>query len=150
MTENFEEKPRIFIDKRGNWYQDGIKITHKWTYLANNNNLDIDSDGRFFVDEGRGKMYVEVEDTPFVIKMVDKVNNHFRIILNDQTEEKLEFGNLYFDVNNVPYTKVKNGRFKARFLSPAYYELMKYAEFDNNDFFILENGEKHKIKKITN
>ena len=40
--------PRIFIDSRGRWFQDGIRITHRWTYLENNKNLDVDENGRFF------------------------------------------------------------------------------------------------------
>ena len=140
-----ELKPRIFIDKRGNWFQDGIKITHRWTYLENNKNLDIDGDGRFFVDEGFGRVYVEVEDTPFVIKMIDKKDSKFFLKINDETVEELNFKNLWFSKENIPYTKVKNNKYDARFLRPAYYELMKYAEQEGNEFFINSDGEKIKI-----
>ena len=71
------EDPKIFIDKQGNWFQDGIKITHKWTYLANNRNLHMDKEGNFYIDEGWKKVHVEVEDTPFVVKMVDKKGMDF-------------------------------------------------------------------------
>ena len=141
-----ETKPRIFIDKRGNWFQDGIKITHRWTYLENNKNLDIDSDGRFYVDEGFGKGYVEVEDTPFVIRMIDRKDGKFYLIINDETVEELDLSNLWFSTENVPYTKVKNNKYDARFLRPAYYELMKYTVQEGDDFYISSNGDKIKIR----
>jgi hypothetical protein len=82
------KKPRIFIDKKGNWFQDGIKITHHWTYLENNRNLDNDKDGRFFVDDGYGRVYVEVEDTPFVVKMVNKIKGKLKTSLTPRLKTK--------------------------------------------------------------
>ncbi|MGI9553521.1 MAG: DUF2946 family protein [Thermodesulfobacteriota bacterium] len=139
-----DNKPRIFIDKRGNWFQDGLKITHRWTYLENNKNLDMDEEGNYFVDDGFGRIYVEVEDTPFVIKMVDKKNEGFFLRLNDETVEHFKLENIWINDENIPYTKVKKNRFVARFLRPAYYELMKYAEQDGDDFFF--NSAEKRIK----
>ena len=144
-----KNKPRIFIDKRGNWFQDGLKITHRWTYLENNKNLDIDEEGRFFVDEGLGRVYVEVEDTPFVIRMIDKKDNCFYLILNDETVEEFNLENIWFNNENVPYTKVKNNKYDARFLRPAYYELMKHAEQEGDEFYFNSAGKKIKIDSIT-
>lgn len=142
------EDPKIFIDKQGNWFQDGIKITHKWTYLANNRNLHMDKDGNFYIDEGWKKVYIEVEDTPFVVKMVDKKGDGFYAILNDQTVEKINFDNMWISSENVPYIKVKNNKFKARFLRPAYYELAKYTVQDGDDFSLIINDKKIKIPQI--
>lgn len=144
MTDQ-NKKYRIYIDNRGNWYQDGIKITHRWTYLENNRNLDIDEDGDYFIDEGMGKIYVEVEDTPFVVRMVDRENGGFRIILNDETEEHLDIDNLYLNEENIPYTKVKNNRFKARFMRPAYYELAKHAVEESDGFYLVSGEKKFRI-----
>jgi len=130
------KKPRIFIDKRGNWFQDGIKITHHWTYLENNRNLNKDKDGRFFVDEGYGKIYVEVEDTPFVVKMVNKNEGKLYAVLNDETVEELNPDNIKICAENIPYTTVKDNRFKARFSSQAYYEFAKYIIQQDDEFFI--------------
>lgn len=138
---------RIYIDNRGNWYQDGILISHRWTYLENNRNLDIDSNGEYFIDEGMGKMYVEVEDTPFVVKMVDFKNDRIHLILNDETTELLDVNDLFLNEHNIPYTHVKNGKFKARLLRPAYYELMKMAVEEEDGFYIVNQGEKFRILK---
>jgi len=130
------KKPRIFIDKKGNWFHDGIKITHHWTYLENNRNLDNDKDGRFFVDDGYGRVYVEVEDTPFVVKMVNKIKGKLYAVLNDETVEELNPYNIKICTENIPYTTVKDERFKARFLSQAYYEFAKYIIQQDDEFYI--------------
>ena len=130
------KKPRIFIDKKGNWYQDGLKITHRWTYLENNKNLDIDDNGNFFVDEGFGKVYVEVEDTPFVVKMVNKKDGKYFAVLNDETIEELIPKHITICSKNVPYTLVKNKKFKARFTTQAYYEFAKNIIHKGDSFYI--------------
>lgn len=133
---SFDKKPRIFIDKNGNWYQDGLRITHHWTYLENNKNLDIDEEGLFFVDEGYGRVYAEVEDTPFVVKMVSIKGGRYFAVLNDETVEDLNPEQLIICSENVPYTMVKNGKFKARFTSQAYYEFAKYIVHKEDGFYI--------------
>ncbi|MCC6712399.1 MAG: DUF1285 domain-containing protein [Candidatus Dadabacteria bacterium] len=137
---------RFLIDKEGNWYQDGIRVRHRLTYLYNQKLLDRDEEGRYFVDEGTGRLYVEVEDTPFVVRMADFRGGDFYVRLNDETEEKLDLENLRIDDRNVPYIKVKGGKFDARFSRPAYYELMKHAEETGLEYFIEERGVKHLIK----
>ncbi|MEE8136670.1 MAG: hypothetical protein V3T52_05815 [Thermodesulfobacteriota bacterium] len=142
-------KPRFYIDKRGNWFQDGIKIKHRLTYLYNNKLLSRDDEGRYYLDEGSGKLYIEVEDTPFVVKMVDKKGDDFYIILNDETVEKLDLNTININHENIPYAKIKNRKFEARFLRPAYYEFMKYLKKEDDNYFIMSKGGKHVLKKIT-
>lgn len=141
------KKARIFIDKYGNWFQDGIQIVHKWTYLYNNNLLDIDEDGRFYIDEGRGRVYAEIEDTPFVVKNIDINGNTITLILNDESTETLDSDTLYLNSENIPYVKVKSGRFDARFSRAAYYELMKVLECSDDRFYLVIGSEKLDIKQ---
>lgn len=129
-------KPRIFIDKEGNWFQDGIPVLHRWTYLYNNKLLRRDEKGRYYIDEGRGRIYARVEDTPFVVKMIDKRKGRLYLILNDGTEEKLDFRTLRLNDQNIPYTKVKGGEFDARFTRPAYYEITKYLKQEGGKFYL--------------
>lgn len=134
------EEPRIFIDSRGRWFHDGVRITHRWTYLENNKNLDVDEGGRFFVQEGGSRVYVECEDTPFVVTMVAKTEDGFSIRLNDESLEKLDITTLSIAEQNIPYVRVKNGKFEARLLSAAYYELMRYAGKDEKGFYLESGG----------
>ncbi len=139
-------EPRIFIDSRGRWFQDGIRITHRWTYLENNRNLDKDARGRLFVREGDIRVYVECEDTPFVVTMVSGTENGFLLRLNDETEEKLDFSTLRIAGENIPYVTVKDGKFTARLLRSAYYELMKYAGVDKKGVYLETGGEKNYVE----
>lgn len=143
MAEQSNDEPRIIIDNRGNWFQDGIKIEHRLTYLYNNKLLDIDNEGRFYIDDGMCRMYVRVEDTPFVVKMLRKEGENYYLILNDETEEKLDLSNLRINEEHIPYTKVKEGKFDARFTRPAYYELMKHAVQEGDRFYIESKGQRH-------
>ncbi len=139
-------QPRIFIDKEGNWYQDGIPILHRWTYLYNNKLLKRDEQGRYYIDEGRGRVYAQVEDTPYVVKMIDKRADGFYLILNDETEEKLDFNALWMNEENVPYTEVKKGEFEARFSRPAYYEITKHLRQKGDKFYIELDGTEYSLK----
>ncbi len=139
------EKPRIFIDRRGRWFQDGVRITHRWTYLENNRNLDADGDGRLFVDEGAGRVYVECEDAPFVVTTVDRGKDGFFLRLNDESVEELDFATLTFSGENVPYAMVRGKKFRARFSRPAYYEFMKHARRDGKGFYFESRGERHYV-----
>jgi len=140
-------KPRFFIDKEGNWFQDGIPVLHRWTYLHNNKLLSRDEEGRYYVDEGSGRLYVKVEDTPFVVKMVDMREDGFYAILNDETEERLDLDKLWMNEENVAYTKVKKDQYEARLLRPAYYELTKHLIEEGDNFYIQVKGIKHRIKR---
>lgn len=139
---------RFLIDKNGNWFQDGIKIQHRHTYLYNNKLLKRGDDGVYFLDEGSGKLFIKVEDTPFVVKMVDKKDEDYYLTLNDETREKLDLRTLRINDDNIPYAKVKNGEFDARFTRPAYYEFMKDLRKDGQNYYINSDGKEHMLKRI--
>ncbi len=140
--------PRIYIDRDCNWFQDGMPILHKRTYLYNNKLLQQDEQGRFFIDEGRGKVYVQVEDAPFIIKDIEKQNEDIYITLNDESTEVLSYENLFINEHNIPYTKVRNGMFNARFSRPAYYRLAELLVNKGNKYFLLAGDKEYFIKQI--
>jgi hypothetical protein len=51
----------------------------------------------------------------------------FELVLNDETREALDPSTLRVGADHVLYARVKDGRHDARFLRPAYYELMRHA-----------------------
>ncbi len=140
------KEPRIFIDSRGRWFHDGVRITHRWTYLENNKNLDVDADGRLFVEEQGSRVYIECEDTPFVITMIYRTESGFSIRLNDESREELDLETLTIAEQNIPYVRIKNGKFTARLLRPAYYEFMKYADRDEKGFYVELDGKRHYLQ----
>lgn len=139
-------KARIFIDKEGNWYQDGYPVLHRRTYLYNNNLLRKDENGRFYIDEGRGRVYAEVEDTPFVVKDISVNDEGLPIVtLNDETIEIMNLSSLVIK-NNIPYVSVKNNQFSARFNRPSYYRLADLIKKDKGKYYIETKGQKNYIK----
>jgi len=137
--------------KDGIWYHEGTEITHVGICSALNNSLTKDDNGRYRVSIGEEWSYVDIEDTPFVVRELSffKDPPRFMIFLNDSTKEELNLGSLWIGGENVIYCMVKDGAYETRFLRPAYYELAKYIEHDKNRdvFFISLNGEKYYIRK---
>lgn len=135
--------PRIFIDKKGRWFQDGVPITHKWTYLENNRNLRRMSDGSFKVVEGDVQIPVDVEDTPFVIVSAELTDGGIAAGINDETSEVLTPETpLRVNSDNVPYARIKEGGFWARFLSGAYYAIASDAKPMPGGGFVVERAGK--------
>jgi hypothetical protein len=86
-----------------------------------------------------------VEDTPYVVTRIERQTDAagqdlFLICLSDGTREQLCLETLYLAGDNVPYCRVKNGRFPARFLRPPYYDLAGFIEQEGERFFIPHNG----------
>jgi len=116
--------------------------------------LKIDECGRYLIELGPERCYLEVEDTAFVVMAVYKTHNakngreQLEILLNDEYAEILDANSLHRGNDNVLYCRVKQGLFDARFTRKSYYQLAEFIEqSDNSDsFFISLNGDKYFIK----
>ncbi|HBI48005.1 MAG TPA: hypothetical protein DDX93_04730, partial [Smithella sp.] len=115
--------------------------------------LKIDECGKYLIELGVERCYLDVEDTAFVVETVYKTKlscdsrEQIEILLNDDSCEKLEMNSLYTGKGNILYCRVKEGRFIARFSRKSYYQLAEFIEQSENgaDFFINLNGEKYII-----
>ena len=135
----------IFIDKDGRWYHEGIEITHERLYLYLNECLDIDGEGGYSLKTGGNIYRIEVEDAPFVVKKIRYEEENFILTLNGNKEESLDLNSLNIR-NNIPYCRVKNGRFIARFLRQSYLQLSKYIIEDEYGYYIPVNRDRYRIK----
>ena len=129
---------RFYVDKNCNWFQDTKPITHKGICNFNYQNLHSDKDGDFYMKECKLKVYVKFEDQPFLVKSVDIVDiekNKILIFLNDTTRETLNVKSLFFK-DNIPYCKVKEKKFMAKFARPALFQLSKAITIKNGNFYI--------------
>jgi hypothetical protein len=141
----------IKIDKEGRWFFQGEEITHRKTYLLYCRSLTRDDAGRIVLRVGREECPVEVEDAPFVVMTLEFVSpgpggeEEVWITLNDETREKLAPETLRIGPGNIPYCKVRNGLFEARFSRNAYQLLVPHIRLDEkkNRFFLLLNGKKY-------
>ena len=148
--ENYEIK----IDKDGIWYYNGAHMFRKEILNVFFQNLRIDECGKYLIELGTERCYLDVEDTAFVVVAVYKTKltsngmEQIDILLNDDSCEKLEMNSIYTGRDNVLYCQVKEGKFTARFSRKSYYQIAEFIELSENgvDYFINLNSEKYFIK----
>jgi hypothetical protein len=136
----------IRLDKEGRWYHEGVEITHKLTADLFSRSVEKDPAGGYRLVVGPEWSPIEVEDTPFMVRRVEIEADRAVIRLNDGTEEELEAATLRVGGENVLYCKVKNGEFPARFLRPAYYQLMQALEETKNGYAVKIGNKLYSIK----
>jgi hypothetical protein len=145
--------PPIKIDKEGRWFYEGEEITHRKTYLLYCRSLTRDDAGRVVLRVGREECPVEVEDVPFVVTTIEFViagpagEEEMWVTLNDETREKLTPETLRIGPENIPYCRVRNGIFEARFSRNAYQLLLPHIHPDEreNRFFLSLNEKKYPL-----
>jgi len=146
----------IFIDKEGRWFHKGAEMLHREFIRLFYEHMEMDASGRCVISWGGDRCYVDLEDTPFVIRGVRfelrEMEGLSRVILylNDDTREALAAETLYIGADNVLYATVKQGAFPARFLRPAYYQLAQYVQEENGTYVLPLNGRKYVIRPQSN
>ncbi|MBI3591405.1 MAG: hypothetical protein HY094_08540 [Candidatus Melainabacteria bacterium] len=117
----------IKVDLEGNLYYQGEKFTHD-KIIEFFKKLDFERvDDKTYQLKWQNnntsqKINIVPEDTLFVVKDVVKDSNEIKLVLNDETMEKLDTNTLDFQ-GNIPYALVKRGRIKARFNRHAAFKL---------------------------
>lgn len=117
----------------GCWYYRGAEIVHRDIVELFYEHLEKDEHGRYVIHWQGQRCYIEVEDTPFVvweISVAEDENHTAGILLqlSDGKREKMDPGSFWIGPGNVPYCRVRNGAFVARFSRKAYYQLVRHVE----------------------
>jgi len=119
---------QITFGKDGRWYCDGEVIPNKAICRLYARAMTVGADGVARLELGEDKASVVVEDTPWVVVQVEgDPTRGFTVCLNDETREPLDPATLRASADHVLYCRIRGGRHEARFLRPAYYELMRHA-----------------------
>ena len=139
----FDHQGTIFLDKEGRWFHDGVEITHLRTVELFSRSVCPDPAGGYRLQIGREWARIEVEDTPLMVREVAFRGERVELGLNDHSREFLDPATLRVGRENVLYCRVKTGRFPARFLRPAYYQLTSRIEQDQDGYFLQVDGRKH-------
>jgi uncharacterized protein len=146
----------FWIDREGTWYYRGMEISRRDIVTLFYRHLRMDPSGRYFIELGRQRCRVEAEDTAYVVRAVyrDKgeAEDRINLLLSDDSVEELNPETLRIGNNNVPYCRVKNGDFDARFLTSSYYQLAEHIGHDAglNEYFLCLNGRRHCIPGVKN
>ncbi|MEN6317221.1 MAG: DUF1285 domain-containing protein [Syntrophaceae bacterium] len=137
----------IKIDKEGVWYYKGKEIIRKEIVNFFYQNLKKDEAGRYIIELKEDCCYLDVEDTPFVVKAVyrsvtENSNEEcINLLLSDQSLVNLDPSTLTVGNDNVLYCSIKNNAFIARFSRASYYQITNFMEYDSiqDKYFILIN-----------
>ena len=153
MTANDDIPPcLIFIDKEGRWFHNGVEMIHLETIRLFYQHMSLDPLGRYIITLEGERCYVEVEDTPFIVRrarfMGSEKTDRSRYILSlsDGTEENLSPDTLAVGVDHVLYCRVKDQAFPARFDRAAYYQLAQHIEEKEGIYFLPLNGKDYLIR----
>jgi hypothetical protein len=119
--------PRLRIDRDGAWYHEDAEVTHAGILANLREGLRLDERG-YFLQIGPARVPVEVEDAPFVVERVERDGDGLTATLNDLTREPLALDTLRVDERGIPRSRVKAGRFVARFSRAATYQLLQHVE----------------------
>jgi uncharacterized protein len=143
----------IRIDKEGVWYYKGNEIFRDEIVKFFYQNLKKDEAGRYLIELENDCCYLEVEDTPYVVKAIYKCTLEsaneecIHLLLSDQSTEKLNCDSLWAGRDNVLYCSVKKGAFSARFSRASYYQIAAFIECSDcgSEYFIPLNGKRFGI-----
>jgi hypothetical protein len=130
---------QIILTKNGVWLSNGEEITHGGTVRAFSRNVFRCTDG-YEIRLGTEHKTIHVEDTIYFVTGLDgSAEIGFNLILNDGRTVELDPKTLQYkpgrltarvaDPNNETIEE-------AKFLSNAYYELLKYVEHEKDGFCI--------------
>ena len=139
---------RISFRGDGRWYSDDEPINNGRIAKLFSRCLRQTDDGRWQIAMADERAFVEIHDTPWVVTGVGgNGRDGFTIRLNDDSEERLDPATLSVGAGNVLYTRVKAGRYPARFLRPAYYQLAPAIAERDGRFLLETAGGAHEIRR---
>ena len=147
----------IRIDKEGVWYYKGNEIFRDEIVKYFYQNLKKDEAGRYLIELDDECCFLEVEDTPFIVRAVYRCTAEedneecIHLLLSDQSIEKLNPDSLWAGKDNVLYCSIKNNGFVARFSRASYYQIADFIEYDDCDdeFYISLNGRHFSIAIVS-
>jgi hypothetical protein len=148
-----EEIPPCFIriDKDGRWYHHDAEMIHRPFIRLFYQNLRRDEEGRYIIEWNGERCFLEVEDTPFVVRTIyherDAAGHgRFMLALTDDSFEPLAPETLFVGKENVLYCLIRGGEFRARFSRPAYYELARHIVENDHGYALALNGKLYGIR----
>ena len=156
QTEDREKVPscNMFVDKEGRWFHKGAPIIHSALIALFYQCLDVNEEGDYLIRLHGQVCRLDVEDTPFVIVRTDFVagaspgeKDCLLLRLIDDTEEALDPETLFVGADHVMYCRIRDGKFRARFLRSSYYQLAEHIDHEpeTGKYFLLLNTRKYYI-----
>lgn len=132
LPPGFTRESTIRVDRQGGIWHDGQPVTHPGLAEAFARWLELDPEsGRYIVKNSVNWVYVNVEDTPIVVRSVAAGDSgRLWLALSDGTREELSRDTLRLDGEDVPYCDVRGGTLPAKFLPRAAFSLLEGIGLD--------------------
>jgi hypothetical protein len=146
----------IRIDEEGMWFYRGVEMSRTDIVKLFCRHLAQDISGCYFIEIGKQRYQVEVDDTAYVVQSVDwgdggpETGECVYLLLSDSTIETLDPRTLRINKDNILYCRIRNRHFDARFSRSSYYRFAERLKHDplKDAFFILLNGQRHYISHV--
>ncbi len=122
------ESAPIRFGRDGRWYAGDEVIANPRIDALFSRHLRRADDGSWWLVIADERARIELEDTPFVVRHVERENDGgFALLLNDGSREPVPAAGLGFGPDGALRCPVKDGLCEARFLRPAQVELLSAA-----------------------
>jgi hypothetical protein len=143
----------IQIDRDGVWFYRGMEMSREDIVRFFYRHLKKNNSGRYFIEIGQMHYAVDVEDTAYVVQAVRRVDTgnpaeeSIQLYLSDGSIEELDPETLRISEENVPYCKIRDGSFDARFSLSSYHQLAEHIQYDStcNVYYIHLRGKPYNI-----
>jgi hypothetical protein len=135
----FRDNEEIRLTRGGIWLSDGEEITHQETVRLFHRSIHRETDG-YSIRIGKESKKIVVEDTPyFVLGLAGSTRTGWELRLSDESRERLNAATLNYRPGRL-VARVKNESEDAKFLNPAYFEILKDLEEDDAGYFLTIQG----------
>ena len=114
----------IRLSSEGLWYHDGVEVTHERTVDLFFKSLTF-HEGQYYLTGEKEPVLVDVEDTAYFIRGLDKNHAGYVVTVSDGTSEPLALSSLDTGAENQLYCRIHGKTHRAKFERKVYYELMK-------------------------
>ena len=148
IPENFLVDGYLSLTAEGQWLFKGDKIEHKGIQLFLSKQLQRTKEGSYWVVNGPQRVFVELEDAPFIVVYVRITNDRLELFLNDGVFEYLDPTTLYVNEEDILYGLVKKGQagaasdegHRARFSREAVFQLEPFLQESNEQIGLKINN----------
>lgn len=146
----------IRIDKDGIWYYRGMEMFRKDIVNLLYRHIKQDEDGKYLVEYEGKRSYLEVEDTPFIVKSIYLSHNEDRdsidLIMPDGSREVLDPATLRVGADDILYGTILGSGIEARFSRTSYYQLAELIEQEpgQDKYYICLSGNRYYINQGIN
>jgi hypothetical protein len=120
--------PELRLDRDGEWYVDGERISHERTCQVLTRNVYLRPEGGFGTSIGREHVPIVVDDVAFFVRSVEPDAAGLGLFLSDETAERQAVPELKSSADGRMYVCIKDGRAWARFSRSAHQALAPLVE----------------------